>query len=124
VFHQTEAKFQGWRALAVFDDGGECLLYVGRSTTQVRAGYAAAFAERLEEDERARVSRIALQCWQGAADQGRWLTKAVLAVPGRTPASATEAPSDLEAALLPFRRPAAAGAPDRPAGGARAAVGT
>ena len=87
MFHPTEAKFQGWRAVAVFADGGEALLYLGRSTTQVRGGYLAAYAEVLEGDERARVSRIALQCWQGAADQGRWVTKATLPVPTRKPAN-------------------------------------
>ena len=83
MFHQTEAKFQGWRAVAVFAGGGEALLYVGRSTTHVRGGYAAAYEEMLTAEERARVSRISLQCWQGAADQGRWISKAVLAVPAR-----------------------------------------
>ena len=85
MLHQSEAKFQGWRALAEFADGGECLLYVGRSTTHVRAGYAAAFTEMLDAGERARVSKIALQCWQGAADQGFWLTKSALPVPGALP---------------------------------------
>ena len=32
---------QGWRALAVFKDCGDRLLFVGRSTSQVRAGYLA-----------------------------------------------------------------------------------
>ena len=90
MFHQSEAKFQGWRALAVFDDGTEGLLYVGRSTTQVRGGYAAAYAEVLDDEERARVSRITLQCWQGAADQGRWVAKASLPVPTRKPVSPGE----------------------------------
>ena len=31
MFYQTEAKPQGWRAVAVFDDRGDRLLYVGRS---------------------------------------------------------------------------------------------
>jgi hypothetical protein len=81
MFHQTETKFQGWRALVVFEDGSDFPLFVGRSTTQVRAGYAAAYAELLDAEEQARVRRIALQCWQGAADQGRWLTKSDLNLP-------------------------------------------
>ena len=81
MFHHTESRAQGWRALAVLEDGAECLLFVGRSTTHVRAGYPAAFAELLEKPERARVRRIDLQSWDGAADQGRWLTRAPLAVP-------------------------------------------
>src|SRR5262245_41841909 len=38
IYH-SEAKPQGWRALVVFDDRPECLLYVGRSSTQVRANF-------------------------------------------------------------------------------------
>src|SRR5260370_41317276 len=49
MVYRTESKLQGWRAVAVFADGTECLVYLGRSTTQVRAGYAAAYAERSEE---------------------------------------------------------------------------
>ena len=80
----TEAKAQGWRALAVFEDGVEALLFVGRSSTQVRAGYGEAFAELLESDDKDRVSTIKLQQWQGAPDAGKWLDKAELRVP--TPA--------------------------------------
>src|SRR5581483_2703087 len=45
MFCQTEAKPQGWRAMAVFDDRGDRLLYLGRSSTQVRAGFTSAFFE-------------------------------------------------------------------------------
>ena len=44
MFYQTEAKPQGWRAVAVFDDRGDRLLYLGRSSTQVRAGFTEALA--------------------------------------------------------------------------------
>jgi hypothetical protein len=91
MFQQSEAKFQGWRAVAVFKDGGEGLLYVGRSTTHVRTGYAAAYVELLDAEERAYVSRISLQCWEGAADQGRWVAKTALPVPTCTPSHKTEA---------------------------------
>ena len=38
VIIHTESKPQGWRAVAVFDDGRpDALLYLGRSSTQVRA---------------------------------------------------------------------------------------
>jgi len=119
MFYQTETKLQGWRALAVFADRTECLIYVGRSTTQVRAGYAGAFAEILEAEERAQVRSISLQCWQGAADKGRWVPKGVLAVPGaaakgqepRTdPAVAPEAAVERSGARLPHR-PAVLGFP-------------
>jgi hypothetical protein len=80
---QTESKAQGWRALAVLN-GQEALLFVGRSSTQVRAGYAEAFAELLDEEEKDAVEVIRLQQWQGAPDAGKWLDKAELRLP--TPA--------------------------------------
>lgn len=80
---QVEAKAQGWRAVAVLD-GQEALLFVGRSSTQVRAGYAEAFTELLDEEEKDRCSVIRLQQWQGAPDAGKWLDKAELRIP--TPA--------------------------------------
>ena len=40
MFYQTEAKPQGWRAVAVFDDRTDRLLYLGRSSTQVRTSSA------------------------------------------------------------------------------------
>jgi hypothetical protein len=74
----------------VFADGTECLLYLGRSTTQVRAGYAAAYGELLDAEEQARVKTIALECWHGAADAGRWIRKTTLAVPSRELLAAAE----------------------------------
>jgi hypothetical protein len=82
MFYQTEAKPQGWRAVAVFDDErAECLLYLGRSSTQVRAGYAEAFVEVLDDEEREHVQSIDLQRWHGAPDAGRWLHQTNLKVP-------------------------------------------
>lgn len=78
---QTESKAQGWRALAIYNDQVEALLFVGRSSTQVRAGYAEAYAGQLDEEERDRVSSIRLQQWQGAPDAGKWLDKAELRIP-------------------------------------------
>ena len=77
----TESKAQGWRAVAVLDGSTEALLFVGRSSTQVRAGYAEAFAELLDDEEKDRASAIRLQQWQGAPDAGKWLDKADLRVP-------------------------------------------
>jgi hypothetical protein len=118
MFYRTEAKLQGWRALAIFEDGSQCLIYLGRSTTQVRAGYAAAFLEVLDEEERARVRSISLQCWHGAPDEGRWIPKATLAIPLREPVAAATSPGDSNPRILPLRRPSAAtgkaGAPPRP----------
>ena len=81
MFYHTEAKPQGWRAMAVFDDRGDRLLYLGRSSTQVRAGFAEAFTEVLDDEEREHVTSISLQRWHGAPDAGRWLHQTNLAVP-------------------------------------------
>jgi hypothetical protein len=80
----TEAKAQGWRAVAVLPDRGEALLFVGRSSTQVRGGYTEAFHELFEADDRDQVSVIKLQQWQGAPDAGKWQDKAELRVPAPT----------------------------------------
>ena len=84
----TESKAQGWRAVAVFRDQTEALLYVGRSSTQVRGGYGEAYNEQLEADEREVVATIKLQQWQGAPDAGKWLDKAELRLPA--PSRVTE----------------------------------
>jgi hypothetical protein len=78
---QTEEKAQNWRALAVMTDGGEALLFVGRSSKQIRDEYVAAFQELLEDDEQESVDTIQLQQWQGSPDAGRWLTKGELRNP-------------------------------------------
>jgi hypothetical protein len=82
MFYRTEAKLQGWRALAIGLDQSEHLIYVGRSSTQVRTGYAAAFLELLDEEERANIRQISLQRWNGAPDEGRWVQQTTLAIPG------------------------------------------
>jgi hypothetical protein len=79
----TESKAQGWRALAVLEDGREALLFVGRSSTQVRSGYVEAFTELLEDEDKEIVSVIRLQQWQGAPDAGKWCDKAELRLPNK-----------------------------------------
>jgi hypothetical protein len=81
MIYRTEAKLQCWRALAIAEDRTEHLIYLGRSSTQVRAGYAAAFWEVLDAEERARIKQIALQRWNGAPDEGRWVQQTTLAIP-------------------------------------------
>ena len=81
MIYRTEAKFQGWRALASAEDRTEHLIYLGRSSTQVRAGYAAAYWEVLDDEERARIKQISLQRWNGAPDEGRWVQQSTLAIP-------------------------------------------
>ena len=83
---QTEAKAQGWRAVAIFDDRPEALLYLGRSTTQVRSGYTEAFLELLDDEERSHVTSIAMQRWHGTPDAGRWLPQNTLRIPNATAA--------------------------------------
>jgi hypothetical protein len=87
MFYAIEAKPQTWRALAVFADRSERLLYLGRPNTQVRAGYAGAYEEVLDGHEKARVSSISLQCWHGASDQGRWISKTTLVLPSAAKAA-------------------------------------
>ena len=79
--YQTEAKPQCWRAVAVFDDRTDRLLYLGRSSTQVRANFGQAFFEVLDEEERDHVRSISLQRWHGAPDAGRWMHLSNLNVP-------------------------------------------
>lgn len=81
MFYQTEAKPQCWRAVAVFEDRPEMLLYLNRSSTQVRAGFRNAFFDLLDDEERDRVKSISLQRWNGAPDSGRWVHQSNLQVP-------------------------------------------
>ena len=79
--YQTEAKPQCWRAVAVFDDRPDILLYLNRSSPQVRAGLRTAYFDVLDEEERAAVKSIALERWHGAPDAGRWVHQSALAIP-------------------------------------------
>lgn len=81
MFVQTEDKAQGWRAVAVLEGRGEALLFVGRSTTQVRAGYVEAFNELLDDEEKDLVTAVQMQQWNGTPDAGRWVFKTDLRVP-------------------------------------------
>ncbi len=82
MFYPTESKPQGWRALAIFEDGAERLVYLHRSSSQVRAGYVAAFMDLFDEEERDQVRAISLQRWHGAPDAGRWIQQTTLTLPG------------------------------------------
>ena len=77
----TESKASNWRAVAVFDDRPDALLYVGRSSTQVRQEYVDSFLELLDDEERGHVSAIQMQQWAGSPDAGRWLHKSDLKLP-------------------------------------------
>ena len=77
----TESKASNWRAVVVFDDRPDALLYVGRSSTQVRQEYVESFLELLDDEERAHASVIQMQQWAGAPDAGRWEHKSDLKLP-------------------------------------------
>ncbi len=81
MFFQSESKAQTWRAVAQFADRPELLIYLGRSSTQVRNSYPEAFAEILDDDEQAACIGVALERWNGTPDSGRWLVQATLNVP-------------------------------------------
>jgi hypothetical protein len=81
MFYQTESKPQGWRAVAVFEDRPDRLIYLGRSSTQVRAGVPSAFFDVLDEEERENIRGIRLERWHGAPDSGRWLQQTMLNIP-------------------------------------------
>ena len=81
MFYQTEAKPQCWRAVAEFDDRPDQLVYLHRSSTQVRAGFRQAFLELFDEEEREHVTGIALQRWHGAPDAGQWMHQTNLQKP-------------------------------------------
>ncbi len=91
---QVEEKAQGWRALAMMNTEyglTEALVFIGRSSTQVRAGYADAFVEQFDDEEKDRVTVLRLQQWQGAPDAGKWLDKAELKLPTPTAAKLVRA---------------------------------
>lgn len=87
MFIQTESKAQGWRAIATLEGRGECLLFVGRSSTHVRGEYVESFNELLDDEEKELVTGIQLQQWQGTPDAGRWQTKNELRIPQSTKAA-------------------------------------
>jgi hypothetical protein len=77
----TESKAQNWRAVAVFDDRPDALLFVGRSSTQVRQGYVESYLELLDDEERGHVTNVQMQQWEGSPDAGRWRIMSDLKVP-------------------------------------------
>ena len=72
---------QDWRAIACLAPGGERLLCVGESSSQVRAAYAGAWGEVIRDEDRPTVRAISLQRWAGLAWAGSWEHQTYLAVP-------------------------------------------
>ncbi len=77
----TESKAQNWRAVAIFDDRPDALLFVGRSSTQVRQGYVESYLELLDDEERGHVTNVQMQQWEGSPDAGRWRNMSDLKLP-------------------------------------------
>ena len=77
----TEAKPQCWRAVAVFEDGREALIYLGLSSQKIREGYAGAYFEVLDDEERSMIKTISLQRWNGTPDAGKWSQTTTLNIP-------------------------------------------
>jgi hypothetical protein len=67
----------------VFDDRTDRLIYLGRSSTQVRTSFTTAYFDVLDDEEREHVRSISLQRWQGAPDAGRWMHQTNLSVPAK-----------------------------------------
>lgn len=72
---------QDWRAVACLAPGGERLLCVGESSSQVRAAYTGAWGEVIRDEDRPTVRAISLQRWAGLAWAGSWEHQTYLAVP-------------------------------------------
>src|SRR6187399_420303 len=72
---------QDWRAVACLAPGGERLLCVGESSSQVRAAYAGAWGEVIRDEDRPTVRAISLQKWAGQFWSGQWEHQMYLAVP-------------------------------------------
>lgn len=72
---------QDWRAIAQLSSGGERLLCVGESSSQVRAAYVGAWGEVIRDEDRPTVQTISLQKWAGQVWAGQWEHQQTLEVP-------------------------------------------
>ena len=81
MFIRTEDKPNGWRAVAIFEDGTEALIVVGRTSNQVRCDYGPAIATLFSVDELKSIRSISLQSWFGSPDAGKWVDRAKLDAP-------------------------------------------
>lgn len=72
---------QDWRAIAIIAAGGERLLCLGESASQVRAAYIGAWSEVIRDEDRPTVKQISLQKWTGKVWQGEWEHQDYLKVP-------------------------------------------
>lgn len=88
---------QDWRAVAIIAAGGERLLCLGESASQVRAAYTGAWSEVIRDEDRPTVKQISLQKWTGKVWQGQWEHDSWLNLPtGRAAKSAAVDDPDAE----------------------------
>ncbi len=67
--------------MAIIAAGGERLLCLGESASQVRAAYIGAWSEVIRDEDRPTVKQISLQKWTGKVWQGQWDHQDFLKVP-------------------------------------------
>ena len=96
---------QDWRAVACLAPGGERLLCVGESSSQVRAAYAGAWGEVIRDEDRPTVRAISLQRWAGQAWAGTWEHQTYLAVPATRGGKASATDSSEAVAATPSTDP-------------------
>jgi len=88
---------QDWRAVAIIAAGGERLLCLGESASQVRAAYGGAWTEVIRDEDRPTVKQISLQKWTGKVWQGQWEHDTYLNLPtGRASKAAAAEEPDAE----------------------------
>ncbi|QDV33198.1 hypothetical protein [Tautonia plasticadhaerens] len=85
---------QDWRAIAQLSSGGERLLCVGESSSQVRAAYVGAWGEVIRDEDRPTVQTISLQKWIGQVWAGTWEHQQTLDVPATPRKEKAEANGD------------------------------
>jgi hypothetical protein len=85
---------QDWRAIAQLSSGGERLLCVGESSSQVRAAYVGAWGEVIRDEDRPTVQSISLQKWIGQIWAGTWEHQQSLEVPATPRKEKAEANSN------------------------------
>ena len=100
----VEHSLKSWRApgAAIGIVRGDRLIYLGRSSTQVRSNFAPAFFEVLDDEEREHVCSISLQRWHGAPDAGRWLHQTNLNIPVKAKLARSAVGSLPEPPPLPY----------------------
>jgi hypothetical protein len=94
----SSTGLQDWRAVACLAPGGERLLCVGESASQVRAAYAGAWGEVIRDEDRPTVRTISLQKWAGQAWAGQWEHQTNLPVPstrGKTAGDTADSASNV-----------------------------